>query len=99
MNCQNTFITVTVVPVQQQIRSGDCGLFTIALIQYILAEKKNPIDVSFSQSSTRNHALKRLKNDNLEMFPQTGNSPIKKIQRKSDPARCIFHLSTDLGGV
>ena len=42
----------------------DCGLLAIAFIPYILAEKKNPIDVSFSQSSRRNHAKKCLKKNN-----------------------------------
>ena len=64
----------------------NCGLFAIVFVQYILAKKKNPIDVSFSRSSRRNHALKCLKNDNLEMLPQSKNSLIKESQRKSDPA-------------
>ena len=82
LNCQNKFITVIAVPVQQQTRGVNCSLFAIACVQYILTEKKNPIDVSFSQSSRRNHALKCLKNDNLEMFPQSKNSPIKRSKEK-----------------
>ena len=39
-NCQKKFITVTVVPVQQETGGEDCGLFAIAFIQYLLAEKK-----------------------------------------------------------
>ena len=83
MNCHNKFITVAVVLVQQQTGGVDCGLFAITLIQYILAEKKNPIDVSFTQSSMRNHALKCLENANLEMFPQSKDSLIKRSTWKS----------------
>ena len=82
MYCHKKFITVAVIPVQQQTGCVDCGLFAITFIQYILAEKKNPIDVSFSQSSMRNHALKCLKNDNLEMFPQSKDSLIKRSKEK-----------------
>ena len=91
MSCQNKFITVTVVPVQHQTGGVDCGLFAIAFVlwficyclcTYVLAEKKNPIDVSLSQSSMRYHALKCLKNDNLEIFPQSENSLIKLSKEK-----------------
>ena len=46
-------------------------LFAIAFVQYILAKKKNPIDVLFSRSSRRN-----------QMFPQRKNSPIKRSKEK-----------------
>lgn len=71
----------------------DYGLFAIVFIHYILAEKK------FFHSSMRNHASNCLNNDDLEMFPESENSPKKKIQRKGDPARYILPLSTGLGGV
>ena len=62
--CQKN-IKVEIVPVQQQADSVDCGLFAVAFIQYILSEKKNPTNVSFMQSSMRNHTLKCLENNNL----------------------------------
>ena len=34
-----------------------CRLFVSGFIQYILTENKNPIDISFSQSSMRNPCL------------------------------------------
>ena len=59
----------------------DCGLFAVAFIQYILSEKKNPTNVSFIQSSMRNHTLKCLKNNNLETFPRSENCAKKSKEK------------------
>ena len=56
---------------------------------------KNPINVLFSQSSRRNHAFKCLKSGNLEIFSQSKKIFNENIQRQSDPAWYILHLSTD----
>ena len=77
LHCQLKTIHVTILPVQQQIGGVDCGLFAIAFLQFILSCKQNPVGVSFEQSSMRNHILKCLKNNRLELFPQTEHS--KKI--------------------
>ena len=77
LHCPLKTIQVTVLPVQHQIEGVDCGLFAIALLQFILSCKQNPMGVSFEQSSMINHILKCLKNNRLEMFPQTEHS--KKI--------------------
>ena len=70
-------IQVTILPVQQQIGGVDCGLFAIAFLQFIILCKQNPMRVSFEPSRVRNHILKCLKTNHLEMFPQTEHS--KKI--------------------
>ena len=54
----------------------DYGLFAIVFIHYILAEKK------FFHSSMRNHASNCLNNDDLEMFPESENSPKKRSKEK-----------------
>ena len=66
-------IKVNIVPVQQQVGGVDCGFFTVAFIQYILSGKKNPNNVSFMESSMRNHDLKCLKRNNLEIFLRSEN--------------------------
>ena len=71
LHCPLKTIQVTILPVQQQIGGVDCGLFAIVFLQFILSCKQNPMGVSFEQSSMRNHFLKCLKNNRLEMFPQT----------------------------
>ena len=45
----------------------------------ILAKKKNPIDVSLSQSSMKNHAMKCLENDNLNTLL---NCSLKRFKEK-----------------
>ena len=74
-----------------------CRLFVSGFIQYILTENKNRIDISFSQSSTRNHALKCLKKENLKMLPQSENCSIKWSKEKW--SSLSLYLPTDLGGV
>ena len=77
LHCPLKNIQVTILPVQQQAGGVDCGLFAIAFLQFILSCKEIPMGVSFEQLSMRNHILKCLKNNRLEMFPQTEHS--KKI--------------------
>ena len=77
LHCPLKTIEVTILPVQQQTVGVDCGLFVMVFLQYILSYKQNPMVVSFEQSSLRNHILKCLQNNRLNMFPQTDHS--KKI--------------------
>ena len=65
---------VTILPGQPQIGGVDCGLFAIAFLQSISSCKQNPMGVSFVQLCMRNHILKCLKNNHLEMFPLTEHS-------------------------
>ena len=78
--CRQKGIKVKIVLVQQQAGAVDCGLFAVAFIQYI-SEKKNPTIVSFMQSSMKNHTLKCLKNNNLEMFPRSENCAKKSKEK------------------
>ena len=74
LHCPRKTTQVTILPVQSQIGGVDCGLFAIAFLQFILSCKQNPVGVSFEQSSMRNHILKCLKNNRLELLPQTEHS-------------------------
>ena len=78
LHCPLKTIQVNILPGQQQTGGVDCGLFAKVFLQYILSYKQNPI--SLEQSSMRNHILKCLKNNRLEVFPQTEHS--KKISKE-----------------
>ena len=90
LRCPLVTIQVTIVPVQQQIWVVDCCLFAIAFLHFLLSCKQTPVGVSFAQSSMINHILKCLKNNRLELFPQTEH--FKKIcKKKSSNLSCIAH--------
>lgn len=69
LNCTLDTITVRSLPVQQQTGGVDCGLFSIAFLEFVARTNTNPEKVSFDQSKFRNHALRCLKDDRLHPFP------------------------------
>ncbi|XP_047123038.2 uncharacterized protein LOC124806314 [Hydra vulgaris] len=68
-------ITVKVLSVQQQDGGIDCGLFSIAFIEFILSQNRYPIeDIWFDQTKLRNHALSCLINNLITPFPLTNSA-------------------------
>jgi hypothetical protein len=71
-------ITVNVLPVQQQDGGIDCGLFSIAFIEFILSMNKYPTeDIWFDQQQLRSHALFCLTNNVMTSFPLTNKASLR----------------------
>ena len=76
-------LQIKVVPEQQQGKmSLDCGLFTLAFIQYILDSKDIPSAVSFDQAKMRHHVLRALAANKLGLFPRLSESKTKRNKEK-----------------
>ena len=57
LNNNKSKIKVNILPVQQQEGSVGCGLFSLAFVEFILSNNKNPVnDVWFNQRQIRCHS-------------------------------------------
>ena len=71
---------VTMVPVQQQEGSVDCGLFSIANA-YTLAVGRQPRNVNYDQGLMRSHLEQCFETEELSAFPPSPR-PIRKSRLK-----------------
>ena len=88
MHSSSTELTVKILPVQQQSNGVDCGAYAIAFVNYILKEKKNPVEVAFDQQKKRHHLLRSLAANRLEPFP-TSTKSVKGAVEKKSSCNCI----------
>ena len=69
------------LPVQQQSKDIDYGVFALAFIHYILSEKKVPVEVNFDTSKMRTHLLHCLLENERSQFPRSDRNHRKCIQK------------------
>ena len=73
---QNGMLMVTLLPVQQQEGTQDCGLFCIANA-YSVAMGKNPRNIDYNQSTMRSHLEECFEKEELSLFPPSP-VPVKR---------------------
>ena len=73
---QNGMLMVTLLPVQQQEGTQDCGLFCIANA-YSVAMGKNPRNIDYDQSRMRSHLEECFEKEELTLFPPS-SVPVKR---------------------
>ena len=61
-------ITIHIMPVQQQLNSADCSVFTVAF-DISLLFGKDPVQETYDPSSVTSHLIKRLRNKRFTSFP------------------------------
>ncbi|XP_065666535.1 uncharacterized protein LOC136087521 isoform X2 [Hydra vulgaris] len=88
VNCFKDILTVRVLLVQQQINGVDCGLFALALAQYIACTSSNPFFVVFDSYMMRKHLLQSITENHLIDFPKTTKS-VKFCKEKVFSLHCI----------
>ena len=80
MNCRKGEIVVNALPLQQLNNGVDCGLFSIAFVQFVKHYKKYPVNINFKQPLMRNHAMEALEKNKFELFPVIKGMPIEPVK-------------------